>query len=51
MLDFPIPPKKFAIRHHSNGIKLHTVEESAGSAVGDNHLPGFNPKGDRANKN
>ena len=33
--DFPIPPFGKEICYHSNGIKLHKVQESAGSAVGD----------------
>ena len=31
----PIPSFGKEIFHHSNGIKLHKVQESAGSAVGD----------------
>ena len=35
MKEFPIPPFGKHICHHSNGIKLHHVQKSAGSAVGD----------------
>ena len=37
MLDLPIASFGKEICHHSNGIKLHKVQESAGSAVGDKH--------------
>ena len=30
-----MPPFGKEICHHSNGIKLHKVQESAGSTVGD----------------
>ena len=33
--EFPIPPFGKHICHHSNGIKLHNMQKSAGSAVGD----------------
>ena len=49
--DFPIPPFGKAICHHSNGIKLHKVQDSSGSAVGDEHPLGCSPRGDRATKN
>ena len=35
----------------SNGIKLHKVQDSSGSAVGDKHPLGCSPRGDRATKN
>ena len=51
--DFPIPPFGKEICHHSNEIKLHRVQEFAGSTVGDAYppgRPGCNQRDDRAAK-
>ena len=45
VLDFPIPPFGNEIGHHSNGIKLHKGQESAGSAVGDKYPTRLYSKG------
>ena len=50
VFEFPIPPFGKEICYHSNGIKFHKVQESAGSAVGHKHPPRSKPRGDRANK-
>ena len=45
MLDFPIPPFGKEILHHSDEIKLHKVQESAGSAVSDKYPTRLYSKG------
>ena len=45
VLDFPIPPFGKEICHHSNVIKLHKVQESAGSDVGNKYPTRLYSKG------
>jgi len=51
MDDFQILPSDKEICLHSNGTKLHKMQESIGSAVDDNHPAGCSPRGDRTTKN